>query len=85
MTNLETLYQNNYKLEKSIPLASNGVYGFGMLVSSNKTIYYILNDDLGFIYIFDDNWNIATTMSFPNPAYVITIECYLYITGRFSI
>ena len=24
-------------------------------------------------------------MSFPNPAYVITIECYLYITGRFSI
>ncbi len=82
---METLYQNNYKLEKSIPLASNGVYGFGMIVSSNKTIYYVLNDDFGYIYVFDDNWNIATTISFPNPAYVITIGCHLYITGRFSV
>lgn len=54
--------------------------GFGMLMSSNSTYYYVNDYAGGKIFIYDDNWNFIRYVTFKSPAYMITIGSSLYIS-----
>jgi hypothetical protein len=52
--------------------------GFGMMVDLNVT-YYVADFSGNTIYILNDEWKYLTSKSFPNPAYMVTIDNNLYI------
>ena len=68
-------------MNKTIKIGYNIVEGFGML-TSKQTLYYIAENFLASIFIYDDDWNnISLKNLFFNVNYIIPIGSNLFITG----
>jgi hypothetical protein len=60
------------------------LHGFGMMVDFN-TSYYVADFPADRIYLLNDNYEYVTHKIFSSPAYMVTINSSLYITGFSSI
>ena len=58
--------------------------GFGMYSSSNTTYYYVLDYWNG-VYILNDQWSFISFKVFTNPAFMISIDKSLYMTGEYNV
>jgi hypothetical protein len=60
------------------------LHGFGMMVDFN-TSYYVADLSANRIYLLNDNYEYVANKTFSSPAYMVTINSSLYITGFSSI
>ena len=61
------------------------IFGFGMMSSSINYSYYVTDFAANKVYILNDNWSFVSFKTFTNPAYMITVENSLYMTGESNI
>jgi hypothetical protein len=50
-----------------------------------NTTYYVLDYNANRIFLLNDNYGYLTHKAFTNPAYMVTVYSYLYITGNSDI
>ena len=78
----------NYTLQDTIKTYSgmnfSWLIGFGYLVDTNTT-YYALDYGANRIIIFDENWKYLTYKNLNKPAYMITVNASLIISGNNNI
>ena len=55
--------------------------GFGMMYSS----YYVMDYNANTVYTFNDNWSFVSSKTFPLPAYMITVENSIYMSGNLHL
>ena len=59
--------------------------GFGMMLSSSDTSFYVVDLGADKVYMLNDNWSFLSFKTFPNPTFMITVENSLYLTGQSNI
>jgi hypothetical protein len=79
----------NYTLKTSISTALNSytfgnLVGFGIMCDFN-TSYYVIDWIGNNIFLLNDNCGYATNKEFSLPAFMITVDTNLYITGSHNI
>ena len=58
--------------------AFSWLVGFGMIYSS----YYVMDHTANAVYILNDNWSFVSSKTFLLPAFMITVENSLYLSGN---
>ena len=61
-----------------------GLVGFGMYSFPNTTYYYVMDSSRG-VHILNDQWSFITFKTFTLPAYTISINNSLYMTGNLNV
>ena len=79
----------NYSTVTSTITTFNGtnfswLLGFGFYSSCN-TLYYVMDNSGGKVLIFNDDWSYVSYKTFPSPAYMITTDSSLLMTGGSNI
>jgi hypothetical protein len=62
----------------------SSLFGFGMMVDFN-TSYYAADSGANKIYMLNDNFDYVKMAAFSAPAYIVTVNSSLYITGTSNI
>ena len=80
---------NNPSIQSTI-LKFNGnqfswLSGFGIYSSLNTSYYYAMDWDANELFILNDEWKLLSSKSFTHPAYMISINNSLYITGTHNV
>ena len=80
---------NNSTIQSNITqfngTAFSWLLGFGMMNSSCNASFYVMDWGANKVYIINDNWSFLSFETFNLPAYMITVENSLYLTGESNL